>query len=238
MRVGLFSDVHGNAVALDAALADLRDRVDRLVCLGDHVQGGGQPRECLDRLRELDCPVVLGNADYELLTLDAEDPLLVEAAEWTVEQLSSEQLDFMRGFGPTVEVELADDTRLLCFHGSPRSFDDVVLPETPVDDVRDLVVGHTARIYAGGHVHLQWLRRVEESLWLCAGSVGLAYDRDQRDGAVVLDPWAESAIVSYDDGRLGVEFRRVPFDVDEYVRILRASGHPGAEAAAAEWRTG
>ena len=235
MRVGLFGDVHGNAVALDAALADLRARVDVLVCLGDHVQGGAQPRECLDRLRELDCPVVLGNADYELLTLRVEDPLLAEGVRWTVEQLSTDQLEFIRGFGPTVPIEFGEDAELLCFHGSPRSFDDIVLPETPLDEIRDLVVGHSASVYAGGHVHLQWLRRVDESVWLCAGSAGLAYDRDRRDGAVALDPWAESAIVSYDDGRLGVEFRRVPFDVEEYVGVLRASDFPGAEAAAAEW---
>ena len=50
MRVGLFSDVHGNAVGFDALLADLeRCPVDRLVCLGDVAQGGPQPAECLER---------------------------------------------------------------------------------------------------------------------------------------------------------------------------------------------
>ena len=48
MRVALFSDVHGNAVAFDAFLADLDEQdVDPVVCLGDHAQGGPQPAECL-----------------------------------------------------------------------------------------------------------------------------------------------------------------------------------------------
>jgi len=71
VKIGLFSDVHGNAVALDALLADLeRHPVDRLVCLGDAIQGGPQPVECLERLRSLDCPVVMGNADWYVLTGD------------------------------------------------------------------------------------------------------------------------------------------------------------------------
>ena len=70
MRVALFSDVHGNAVAFDVFLADLdRQDVDRVVCLGDHAQGGPQPAECLERLRDLECPAVMGNSDDFLLTL-------------------------------------------------------------------------------------------------------------------------------------------------------------------------
>ena len=44
MRVALFSDVHGNGVAFRVMLADLEQQdVDRVVCLGDHAQGGPQP---------------------------------------------------------------------------------------------------------------------------------------------------------------------------------------------------
>jgi predicted phosphodiesterase len=63
-RVALISDIHGNAVALEAVLADIaRRRVDEIVCLGDVAAGGPQPREALERLRTLGCAVVRGNAD-------------------------------------------------------------------------------------------------------------------------------------------------------------------------------
>jgi predicted phosphodiesterase len=56
VRIALFSDVHGNGVAFRAMLADLTTQdVDRIVCLGDHAQGGPEPAECLELLRELDC---------------------------------------------------------------------------------------------------------------------------------------------------------------------------------------
>src|SRR5215212_9957539 len=69
MRVAVISDMHGNCLGFDAALADLRyQRVDQIVCLGDAIQGGAQPAETVARLRDLGCPVVMGNADAWLLT--------------------------------------------------------------------------------------------------------------------------------------------------------------------------
>ena len=39
-----------------------------MVCLGDAIQGGPQPAQVVSRLKELACPVVMGNADAWLLT--------------------------------------------------------------------------------------------------------------------------------------------------------------------------
>jgi predicted phosphodiesterase len=64
MRIALIADIHGNVVALDEVLAELEEKaVDQIVCLGDVAAGGPRPVETLERLRELDCPVVMGNAD-------------------------------------------------------------------------------------------------------------------------------------------------------------------------------
>lgn len=64
MRLALLSDIHGNAFALEAVLNDLyRRRIDHIICLGDVLPFGPQPLECLNRVRELNCPVVMGNAD-------------------------------------------------------------------------------------------------------------------------------------------------------------------------------
>ena len=75
MNIALISDIHGNLAAFEAVLADIeRVQPDQVDCLGDVLAEGPQPREVLARLRALGCPVVLGNADAELLDLpgDAE----------------------------------------------------------------------------------------------------------------------------------------------------------------------
>src|SRR5207237_3882192 len=177
----LISDIHSNAVAFEAVLDDLeRNPVDHVVCLGDALQGGSQPAEVLALLRRLDCPIVLGNADAFLLDPDAgvevptETQLDVRA--WTRAQLGTEGLSHIETFEPTLTVPLGGGRELLAFHGSPSSYDDVILPHLDEDEFRRLLGPARADLMAGGHVHLQWLRRYAESIFLNPGSVGLAYD--------------------------------------------------------------
>lgn len=245
MRVAIFSDVHGNLVALEALLAELeREQPDATVCLGDVAQGGAEPAECLDLVRELGCPVVLGNADDLLLTLDVSaeegDPerqrRLVEVAEWSIARVGEERLAFVRGFTPTVELDLGGGRTLLGFHGSPRSFDEILLPTTADEKLERALAGWQAAVSAGGHVHHQWQRRLGDRLFVSVGSAGLAYDHDQPADAFFYRPWAEYALLSVDESGVEVEFRRVPFDAGEVVEATLASGHPYAEDAARGWR--
>ncbi|MEA2576174.1 MAG: hypothetical protein QOH93_3472, partial [Chloroflexia bacterium] len=137
-RVGVISDIHGNCLALDAVLDELRrDPVDALVCLGDAVQGGPQPAEVVARLRELGCPVVMGNADAWVLSgadtspNEQTTPEQEAVRQWSLSRLTAEDISFIEGFRPTVELQLEGDVRLLCFHGSPTSFDDLIFMDTP-----------------------------------------------------------------------------------------------------------
>jgi diadenosine tetraphosphatase ApaH/serine/threonine PP2A family protein phosphatase len=214
--------MHGNAVAFRAALADLEDRKpDLIVALGDVAQGGPQPRECVDLLRELACPCVFGNSDEFLLTLDlgaeqAEDEeRLFGTARWSREQLGEDALAFLRSFEPTVRAG-----RVLCCHATPSSNEDVVLPSTPEAEVEPILDGVDADAVAAGHVHQQWLRRFGSRLWFCVGAVGV-----QR--------WCEYALV--DDG-LAIEFHRILFDVDELIEAARSNGFPYFDRWLATWK--
>src|SRR4051812_42405463 len=112
MRIAILSDVHGNCVGLDAALADLQQHpADQLVCLGDMIQGGPQPAEVVARLRSLDCPIVMGNADAWLLNEQATDaepstPQQLAVREWQLTRLSPDDCAFIECFQPTVDVDL------------------------------------------------------------------------------------------------------------------------------------
>src|SRR5689334_21678185 len=113
MRIAIISDIHGNCLALDAVLADLgRQAVDQIVCLGDAIQGGVQPAETVQRLRELRCPVVMGNADAWLLTGQETSPHETVSEQqlalraWSLSQLSQDDLAFIEHFAPTIELAL------------------------------------------------------------------------------------------------------------------------------------
>jgi predicted phosphodiesterase len=212
-RLALLSDQHANDVAFRAALADVeRLGVDEIVCLGDVAQGGAEPVQTLDRLAALGCETVLGNADAFLLDVpaDSQEPLTerqLEMREWTLTQLDSSHLDQIRSFAPVVRREL-DGVSLLFFHGSPRSYDDVLLPELGGQALEPFL-GHDAALLAGGHTHLQWTRRIGDALYVNPGSVGLSYDR--HTDPPVLRSLAEWALVTVSDGAVAVEFRQVPY---------------------------
>jgi len=207
--------MHGNAVAFRAALADLEDdEPDLIVSLGDVAQGGPQPRECVELLQELACPCVYGNSDHILVALDfgneEVDDRVVETAQWSREQLGDAGLGFLGGFAPTVATG-----RVVCCHATPFSNEDVVLPDA--DDIPPV----EADAVAAGHVHQQWLRRFERTLWFCVGAVGVSR-------------WCEYALV--DDETLAVEFRRIPFDVDELIAAARANDFPHFDRWVGSWR--
>lgn len=234
MRVAVFADIHGNCVAFDAVLADIEaERVDALVCLGDVVEGGPQPMECLERLRELDCPVVLGNTDEWLLEWETEgvEAARVAQGQWTRARLGDDGLAFLRSFVPSVEVG-----DILCFHGSPRSNTDLVQPTTPDAELADMLEGVDAPVLTGGHIHLQWVRRFLGSVFFNPGSVGMANDFKRAARELGFDRFAEYALVAVEGERLSLDLRRVPYDVDRIVDACRTSGMPAGERAATRWQ--
>lgn len=239
MRVALFSDVHGNGVAFRAMLADLAEReVDATLCLGDHAQGGPEPAACLDLLRELGCPAVYGNSDHFLLTLDFGEEKVTEAqianAKWSQSQLSDELLALQRSFTPTAKLELRGGGTLLAFHATPRSREELVGPWMEEADFREPFEGLDAAVFAGGHAHQQWARRLGDAYYVNPGSVGLPVDHLQS-GPTRAETEAEYAILTV-DGAVGVEFRRVPFDVGELFETIEQSGMPNPEEATGPWR--
>ena len=245
MLIAIISDIHGNCVALDAVLNDIKQAdVDQIVCLGDAIQGGPQPVEVLARLRGLNCPVVMGNADDWLLTgFDSGAENIPEerrvrmdkVRDWQLTKLTENDLSFIRSFKPTVQIKLDDEHILFCYHGSPKSFDHVILPQTPDEEVRGYLETQENVIYTGGHTHMQFVRHFGRTFHFNPGSVGVAYRHDQPDDHFRLDPWAEYALLSSHAGNLSLEFRRIPFDVQMLVSVYKSSGRPFAESSIAEY---
>lgn len=246
MRIAILSDIHGECFPLDQVLQDIqRQGVEQIVCLGDALQGGSQPAETLARLRQLNCPIVMGNADawlvtgQETSTNEKVSEKQREVRAWSLAQLSESDIAFIQRFSPTIEIALEGNKKLLCFHGSPRSFDDIILPTTADDTVSHFLSGFDATLLAGGHTHAQQLRHLGDCWYINPGSISLAYNWKRSNletGQLCIDPWADYAIVSSEGGCLGITFRHVPFDVDTLAQIIRASGRPYAEEVIALYR--
>jgi putative phosphoesterase len=215
-RIALISDIHGNAAALDVVLADLDALApDAVVCLGDVAATGPAPRDVIARLRPRGWPIVRGNTDDTLLRMVAGDePPSDEPHEaidrWCAEQLLPDDVAFLTGFQPVVRLEV-EGTAICCYHGSPHSNVDVVEPGTETQQIDRWFHGHQGVVFAGGHTHIQMIRRYKESFLINPGSVGLPFTVT-ADGSIAGPAWAEYGVVTIDGPRVAVELRRIPVD--------------------------
>jgi putative phosphoesterase len=239
VRIGLISDLHGNLPAFDAVLAELEsENLDQLVCLGD-IAPGPQPRETVERLRELDCPVVLGNWDTWLLEgvpplSGSTGAMLREQGAWQAAQLGDSERAFLAQLPSSVEVDL-DGKTALCVHGSPRSVMDDIYATTPEAELDSMLDGSRPAFLVAGHTHVQLFRPHESTLFLNPGSVGLPFFKRPANEAAQISPWAEYAILTVEGARVSAELRRAPYDVAGLLELARASGMPHADFWADCW---
>jgi len=107
-RLAIISDIHGNIVAFDRVIADMRRRsIDMVVCLGDIVGYGPDPKECLDAARQLCRTVVAGNHERGVLepALPVQwSPLARAGIEHARAQLGSADLAYLAGLPSTFTV--------------------------------------------------------------------------------------------------------------------------------------
>lgn len=232
MRIALISDIHGNELALDAVLRDIEEsQVDGIVCLGDVATLGPRPNAVLAKLRALSCPCILGNHDAfmlepELIHAYSPPPIIVRAVEWCREQLSEDELQFLRSFAPTLELPLDAQMTLFLFHGTPQSHMTDLLATTAPDALDRMLDGREATVMAGGHTHIQMLRQHRGTLLVNPGSVGLPFKEYAGGQAPMVMPYAEYALVEANDGMLGVTLRRLPLDKSALREAARASDNP------------
>ena len=210
----MLSDVHGNAVALEAVLAELERADADLVVFGGDLTWGPLPLETLALLDALALPAlhVRGNAERALLE-PSEEP--TERERWLAAAHSEDALAWLATFAESVSVEIDGLGPVRFCHGSPRSDEELVTPETPADRMRELSAGIEERTLVTAHTHLQFDRRVGDLRSVNPGSVGMPYA--ERPGAY----WA---LLGPD-----VELRRTEYPVEDAVARYRASGDPLTE---------
>jgi predicted phosphodiesterase len=240
MRYLIVSDIHANITALDTALAAVKGKWDKAVCLGDVVGYGPDPNEVIDRIRELDAITIRGNHDKAGSGLaDAEDfnPVARNAALWTRDRLRPELREYLEKL-PTGPATVDGFTIV---HGAFRDEDEYVF--APAQALDGLIDAATPVTFFG-HTHLQGgftLRNEDDKVGvlhfkpagenkftlltiepdttylLNPGSIGQPRDGDTR---------AAFAIADVDNDNKVVEFWRVPYDIEAVQKRMAAAGLP------------
>jgi predicted phosphodiesterase len=234
MRVAILSDIHGNAVALDAVLADLASRgpFDRIVVAGDLVWAGPRPREVIDRVQALRAAVIRGNTDAFFDVTDGDTPegkdpgRFTAQLTWMLGQLGADRVAYLRSLPFSHLISPASGNDLLVVHANPRDMEHAILRRAADAELDELLLENGRppawRALAFGHVHTPFIRTWRERLLVNAASVGLPMDGDRR---------AAYAILSWEPAGLGggawrAEHRRVAYPTALVVQEMRTSGLP------------
>jgi len=153
MRYGVISDIHGNAEALRAVLADIKtESVDIIICLGDIVGYYPDPEECVRLIRENAAYAVAGNHDFAAIgQIDTINftYYAYEAMEWTKMNLSEESALYLKSLPLMIELD-----SMVFVHSSP-AFPErftYVFPNS-VETIRQAFESMVNKIYFVGHTH-------------------------------------------------------------------------------------
>jgi predicted phosphodiesterase len=229
MRIAIFGDIHANLEALEVVLADAREQgCTSYICLGDVVGYNANPRECLQIVQSLKCPVVKGNHDDYASSdssLESFNPLAEVAIQWTRDQLTPTEktwlgalplISKLRGF-TVVHASLEDpggwgyvlnqldaaasfskQTTKLCFFGHTHN------PRAYIKD--SSVVGLPFE---------QLVVEPDKRYFVNVGSVGQPRDGDWR-----------AAYVVFDEEKRMIRLRRLRYDLPKTQGKILAAGLP------------
>ncbi|MAF12330.1 hypothetical protein CMK11_17935 [Candidatus Poribacteria bacterium] len=241
MRIALMSDIHGNAIALDAVLDDLRHvgAPDAVVIVGDLAAIGHDPVGVLQRLADLpNTSAVRGNTERYTTSADRPPPTLEQAAAdpailpalvsvahsfaWTQGAVTAAGwFEWLRALPLDLRLALPDGSALLAVHASPGRDDGAgIHPALSPDELRQQAAGADADVVCVGHTHWPMSVDIDGTRVVNLGSVSNGFPPDLRASYVVID--AASTGVS-------VEHRRVDYDRAAVVAELRRLRHPAAD---------
>jgi len=219
-------------MALEAVLDDLAARgTTRVYCLGDLVGYGADPNGVIDLLRSRGVQSILGNYDEGIgwetgdcgcYYPNAEAKRIGEASyAFTVGAVTLDGKAYLRTLPRELHVDLADK-KIHLVHGSPRRINEYLSRDRDERTYVRLAGTESDDAIAFGHTHDPWFRRYGDKLFVNVGSAGRPKDGDWRAAYVVLRSSARAPI--------GVEIRRVEYDVEAAAGGVLAAGLPAALA--------
>ncbi|TVY07897.1 metallophosphoesterase family protein [Paenibacillus cremeus] len=227
MKAAFISDIHGNAVALEAVLADIAKKdVSRVYVLGDLIFRGPEPKRALDLVRSLQTEVIKGNADEWVVrgVRQGEVPeqaleLMNQERNWTVAQLDEADLHYLGGLPTELHIQLGA-VFIHAFHATPFSLFEIVPPDTEDTVLEEkLMSAAEADIYVYAHIHRPYIRYIGGKTLINLGSVGLPFDGM---------PKASYAIVEVSEGNVSTSIERVSFSNEKVIELYEQVQYPNS----------
>lgn len=251
MRIAIISDIHGNLEALKTTLEDIQKRnIDKIFCLGDIVEKGHHPEECVKLVRE-NCEVVVqGNCDvdfnpekYVKSKHNIPVDLMKQRALRNLQLVSEKSREYLMNLPFSYEFYMSGSLVRL-FHAHPEKKTGVIINEDSYEDKyrmfepsENTVSQKVADVVIYGHLHCPYMNKFYNKTLINVGSVGNSFNvvRDRQKDSDVLETTASNYLIL--DGEYGAkeyganfsfEFVRVQYDMDKELADLDKNLEPEA----------
>lgn len=238
MKIAILSDIHGNLDALKSVLADLtKERVEKIFICGDLAMAGPQPSETVDFLKKLsedeDVTFIQGNTDEMIVRAVGEDKekytppnkIMANALVYAQDVLSDSQKEFLSEL-PFAHTETIGQINVLFVHGSPRRNNEDILPNQPVNKIKEIIQDADEDLIFCGHTHMPAGYQIGNQTVVNVGSVGRPFSEE---------PKACYVIFNYPDlekSEYEIIHKFVDYDVHSAVEKLKKQSFEGSESLA------
>lgn len=211
MKIAVFSDIHGNDVALDAVIEDAKkERVDTYIVAGDLITDFPASNEIIDKVRNLTPYVIKGNREAYLekyLSTKAENRwkgLQNKTLACIYDSLTKENVEYVQNLQEQLSLNLAGLT-IRVVHGALDGISKCIDMEnqeqleleTKKIEEQILIVGHT-------HVNANYVN-INGKIIINDGSVGLPRYSTK----------AQYVIINYEEGKISIQLKEVSYDKEK-----------------------
>lgn len=188
MKIGIIGDIHAEDMILEIVLGFLSGKkADRILCVGDIVDGTGDANRCFDLLREANAIIVAGNHERWLI----EDDAIRSWPDATdLNSMTPENLELIRSLPATKRLKTPIGPTLLC-HGLGENdmamlqpFDEGYAIEFNTD-LQTLLAENRYKYVIAGHSHQPMFRRFGPMAFI-------------NPGALIYEPFPSFVIIDFD----------------------------------------
>jgi predicted phosphodiesterase len=160
MKYAIFSDIHSNVHALEAAFKEAKDKVDSFLCLGDIVGYNAFPKECLKLVKKEFSHCVMGNHD-EFISLEGMLNIGLSSdakhgSNYSIKKLNKNEKEWLRSLERSHTIKDKDCNFIIShasyfghISGYPyilnkyHAEEDMILFKKELSEVKILFIGHT-----------------------------------------------------------------------------------------------
>lgn len=192
MKIAILSDIHGNYIALNAVLNQLKENdISKIVVAGDHISDCPSPSRVIDKLIEIDAIAIKGNREKYILdymasgSRDWEQFDQMYSLEWTRSILTNNDLQWIKGLKDQESLKFPDKNSIRIVHGSPDSVIEHLYKDKQ-ERLSEVLSSIEEDVLICGHSHLPWSCRIGNKLAVNAGSVGVSFNKNISADYVIL----------------------------------------------------